>query len=148
MHPVSHVVVINLKVLKSMLSRLGVQHIQIFTDGAKAIASLRKTKNASLLPTLIFSDLDMPSMSGFDFLNQVKESTLYEKSPVVIACSGTLFCIWFCPIEYARSLCILVLQRTGHLKRNSDVSTMALMASLENPSSCLPYVTFLPHTLL
>jgi CheY-like chemotaxis protein len=80
--------VINLKVLQRMLVRLGVQQIEAFNDGNKALAYLRGIDDAKSLPNLILSDLHMPNLDGFALIAQLREMTRYETPPVVMACSG------------------------------------------------------------
>jgi CheY-like chemotaxis protein len=86
--------VINLKVLKRMLARLGVRKVEIFQDGGKAITALRKYDSPLRLPSLILTDLEMPAMNGFEFLDCLKESSVYEMMPTVLACSGRFEYCW------------------------------------------------------
>ena len=85
---------INLKVLKRMLSRLGVHQIQIFQEGEEALSALGSAK-VSMLPQLILTDLAMPTMSGYDFLDRLLESGIYKTTPTVIACSGKVYGMFF-----------------------------------------------------
>ena len=83
--------VINLKVLKRMLSRLGVKSVQTFSDGSLALDYLKAINDPKSLPNLILSDLQMPIMTGFELMGHLREITLYEDSPIVMACSGMYF---------------------------------------------------------
>jgi two-component system, LytTR family, response regulator len=47
-----------------------VQHIDIYTDPAEALVAVKQ--NA---PDVLFLDVDMPHMSGFDFLNALNSTT-------------------------------------------------------------------------
>ena len=50
-------------------------------NGRDAFLQLEK---ASSTPSLIFLDLNMPVMNGFEFLERLKESDGFKKIPVVI----------------------------------------------------------------
>jgi len=51
------------------------------TNVADGISYLKKTDQ---LPSLIFLDLNMPGMNGFDFLNMVKSDSRLKEIPVII----------------------------------------------------------------
>lgn len=72
-----------------MHERLGIRHLQIFTDGLEALSAIRQTEDSELLPSLVLSDLQMPIMDGFEFVGQLKELACYHRrQPTVVACSG------------------------------------------------------------
>ena len=51
-----------------------------FDDPIKAIAWLHESN----LPDLIISDINMPNMSGVEFLDYIKKNDLYKSIPFVI----------------------------------------------------------------
>ena len=52
------------------------------SDGKEAFRLLLKEK--AILPELIFLDLNMPGMSGFEFLKQIKNHNSLNHIPVII----------------------------------------------------------------
>ncbi|MEO6669573.1 MAG: response regulator [Ferruginibacter sp.] len=56
-------------------------HCETATNGK---AALDKLKLSLPLPDMIFLDLNMPIMNGYDFLIQIKKETLFNKIPVCI----------------------------------------------------------------
>ena len=79
---------INLKVLERMLCRLGVKSVLTFNDASKALDYLNDANDPSMLPNLILSDLQMPIMSGFQFMGHLRELSSFDAPPTVMACSG------------------------------------------------------------
>jgi CheY-like chemotaxis protein len=57
--------------------------IELLT-ASNGLAGLHLLENAKSLPDIIFLDLNMPRMSGKDFLKHVKSTTDYSGIPVVI----------------------------------------------------------------
>jgi len=48
--------------------------VEVFSDGLKAITHLKKIRDQSaLLPDVIFLDLNMPVMDGWEFLKEYEE---------------------------------------------------------------------------
>src|SRR5688572_29655616 len=58
------------------------------TDGKMAIERLKQSRTASDAPILVFLDLKMPVLSGFEVLEWLKFSDL-ERVPKVIVLSGS-----------------------------------------------------------
>lgn len=81
-------VVINLKVLERMFHRVGVKSVVKFSDASKALVYLNEIEDTRLLPKLILSDLQMPIMSGLEFMCHLRELSLFESPPTIMACSG------------------------------------------------------------
>ena len=53
-----------------------------FKDGLEAFKLLNDS--ATLLPDLIFLDLNMPCMNGFECLKKIRENRLLNNTPVII----------------------------------------------------------------
>ncbi len=65
------------KVLSVLLRKQGYKVLEA-TNAREALLTLTGSK-----PDLILSDVRMPDMNGFDFLDQVRRSTNNAKTPVV-----------------------------------------------------------------
>lgn len=59
-----------------------VNHIDIVVNGIEAIAYLKKENQ--IPPELIFLDLNMPKMNGWEFLEQYKHLDIAQKAKVLI----------------------------------------------------------------
>lgn len=57
------------------------KEVKIFTNGLEAYRHLLVSEK---LPSLIFLDIDMPVMDGYEFINQLKKSGLDKKIPVLV----------------------------------------------------------------
>lgn len=64
-----------------------VNQIAIATNGIEAIAYLKKENQTP--PDIIFLDLNMPKMNGWEFLDQYKYLSLAQKSKVLILILST-----------------------------------------------------------
>lgn len=51
-------------------------HIDVFDDAAKALQHLENTEE---LPNLIFLDINMPRMNGWEFLDEIMDSGLDKR---------------------------------------------------------------------
>jgi CheY-like chemotaxis protein len=61
--------------------------LHTFSNGQQAIdkmAELYKTRLFSELPSLIFCDINMPIMNGFEFLETIKKNANFMTIPVVV----------------------------------------------------------------
>jgi len=56
-------------------------HYHLFTDGRKALQDLRL---GNINPEVIFLDLNMPLMSGQEFLSQIKKEKELSQIPIII----------------------------------------------------------------
>ena len=64
-------------------------HFQHVSDGAEAVRRIREAKeNNGRMPNIIFLDLKMPVMSGFEVLEWLRTEPL-EESPAVTVLSGS-----------------------------------------------------------
>lgn len=66
-----------IKVLSLLLRRQGFS-VREATSGKEALRTL-----TGFRPDLILSDVRMPDMNGFDFLDEVRRTARYSKTPVV-----------------------------------------------------------------
>jgi PAS domain S-box-containing protein len=79
---------INVKVLKCMLRRLGVNTIISFLNATEALDYLVKTNDkGGHVPELILSDLNMPGMDGYEFARNIRKYD-FEPRPKVMSCSA------------------------------------------------------------
>jgi CheY-like chemotaxis protein len=59
---------------KTILRVMEEVDVEVFSDGLKAITHLKKIQNQpELLPDVIFLDLNMPVMDGWEFLEEYEE---------------------------------------------------------------------------
>jgi len=70
--------------LKRCLAQLGYSNVEEATDGKMALEMTQKASDAGQPYTVIFSDLNMPTMNGFEFLAAVRKSPAFGKVPFVI----------------------------------------------------------------
>lgn len=71
---------------KRLISKLEVaEDIRVATNGAEAISFIRKRLSSNdSCPELIFLDINMPVMDGFEFLQEFKRLQFEQKENVVI----------------------------------------------------------------
>ncbi len=58
--------------------------VTVFDNGKEALAYLHDPSNADRLPGMIFLDINMPQLSGFDVLKRLKSDDKLRNIPVVI----------------------------------------------------------------
>ena len=68
---------VNQLVIKGMLSKLGC-HFSICNDGLEAVNYL----NSHHLPDVVFSDIQMPKMNGYEFIKEVRSHSKYKYLPI------------------------------------------------------------------
>lgn len=64
------------------------EHIQLAQDGLQAINYLKDEKN--VFPELIFLDINMPVMNGWEFLKQYKKLNEKKKGNTVVVILATI----------------------------------------------------------
>ncbi|WP_162127770.1 response regulator [Flavobacterium phycosphaerae] len=69
-----------------------VKEVKVFNNGLDALDFLKENlKHSSRLPEVIFLDLSMPIMDGWQFLNEfVKMETEYTKKITIYVCSSSI----------------------------------------------------------
>ena len=77
--------------LKSMMEGSNCTHdIMVYEDGASALEALTSSFITDTVPDVIFLDLDMPHMNGWEFLDEL--SKLQQTSlPAIYISSSTIF---------------------------------------------------------
>jgi CheY-like chemotaxis protein len=76
---------------KTILKVLEDVDVEVFSDGLKAITHLKNIQNQpELLPDVIFLDLNMPVMDGWEFLEEYQElySSFARKNQLYIVSSS------------------------------------------------------------
>lgn len=73
--------------LEKALADLDVQHECKIYDNASEVLFLMKT--GTLSPDLLVVDLNMPQMTGIEFIREVKESLEFCHIPIVVMTSST-----------------------------------------------------------
>lgn len=75
----------NCFVTKKILQKAGTEKIITASNGLEALKKLRKiSTRGDKLPGLIFLDLNMPIMNGFEFLEEASKSTELDLSQIRI----------------------------------------------------------------
>jgi len=77
---------------KRLLTRAGLKHpIITIDDGEEAIAFLRASMApgaSSLLPCVVFCDIRMPKIDGFDVVKWARSQAALAKTPIVMLTGG------------------------------------------------------------
>ncbi|MFH6982799.1 two-component system response regulator [Marinoscillum sp. 108] len=73
---------------RTILRSTWVEYVEVARNGEMALEILKKAK---FTPELIFLDINMPKMNGWEFLNELKKiKDTFEKKIVVIMLSSSL----------------------------------------------------------
>jgi two-component system chemotaxis response regulator CheY len=74
------------KVVERTLRQAGLSISEVLeaSDGLEALALLRARMPELARPRLILSDVNMPIMNGFEFVEQLRDQALMEDVPVVM----------------------------------------------------------------
>lgn len=67
-----------------LLRSVGFKNIQQAGDGQEALERLAVATEEGTPFDLVLSDINMPKLNGIEFVKKMKESTLFEKIPVVM----------------------------------------------------------------
>ena len=70
--------------LKRCLTQLGYTQVDEAVDGKQAFDMLRAATTAQKPYTMVFSDLNMPRMNGFELLQTCRKTPEYQQLPFVI----------------------------------------------------------------
>lgn len=91
---------ITLMLCKKVISKANFgKEIIVAHNGQEALDLLIKYNKEEALPELVFLDLNMPVMNGWDFLNEISKNSLEKfKNTKVIILSSTID-----PADYERS---------------------------------------------
>ena len=72
------------KIIKNCLKQLGFGNITEATDGSSAVAQIEQSKF-----DLVISEHQMPDMSSFELLNQIRNSSSNNTLPCVVVAAST-----------------------------------------------------------
>jgi two-component system, CitB family, response regulator MalR len=95
MKPVKTILIVDDDLMVNMVTeRLLLRHnkdykIVTFTNPVKALESLKeKYSNHESLPDIVLLDIRMPELTGFEFLDKLKESELFDSLQVIMYTSS------------------------------------------------------------
>ena len=71
---------LNLRILQTMLARLGIHKVLTAGNGKEALEALRQTENVDL----VLTDMTMPVMNGAALVREIRKSPRFEKLPVYV----------------------------------------------------------------
>lgn len=75
-------------IFQRLLQRVGVQNpVQVFENGEALVAHLRACHSADVegqLPCLIFLDIKMPRLNGFEVLRWARDESALKSLPIVV----------------------------------------------------------------
>jgi signal transduction histidine kinase len=74
------------RTLKKLIEKMGAKFIFIASNGKEALECCHEQKNIDL----IISDLNMPIMSGYEFLKTIRSTNVLAKEPKVIVMTGDM----------------------------------------------------------
>jgi len=74
----------NIHVLKKLIGEEKIEYIEA-KDGTEALAKLKDNK-----PDLIFMDIRMPGINGFDLTKMIKEDSNFSETPIVAFTASTM----------------------------------------------------------
>ena len=75
-------------VLKRVFRDIGLVYpVEFVSDGIEAIRYLEN--NVDSIPFLIFLDINIPRMNGFDFLKRIRKHDIFQWIPVVVLSTST-----------------------------------------------------------
>ena len=66
-----------------------VDQLRVVRDGEQALELLRRERESRARPDLVLLDVNLPRLSGFDVLSQIRADSLLHDLPVIIL-TGTL----------------------------------------------------------
>lgn len=112
-----------IEVLEALLEEAGYANLQSTSEPDQALSMIRENR-----PDLVLLDLNMPGVSGFDILLQVRADAELEHTPVIILTSAT---------DSGTKLRALELGATDFLAKPPDPSELALR--LRNTLSAKAY---------
>ena len=76
---------------RSVLEKMGVvEHIAEAYDGQEALDYLQEAQQKDQMPEIIFLDINMPIMDGWEFLEKFKQAGYDNKSVVVMMLTTSL----------------------------------------------------------
>ena len=82
---------VNRKVLAAFLKQAGISVIHHAGDGKEALAEIDAAMRAGQPYDFIFSDLWMPNMNGFEFIEQLRADSRFRDLPVLALTADTEF---------------------------------------------------------
>lgn len=80
---------ISRKTIKSALIQLGLKKADEATDGATALQKLEMAEAAGVQYSLVFCDINMPKMNGFELLETCRSSSKLASIPFLMVTSET-----------------------------------------------------------
>jgi CheY-like chemotaxis protein len=112
--------------LKRVCKKMEIERFEFAANGRKAVELLKpliENPAASPEPPIIFLDLNMPEMNGFDFLRWVRSESRLHSSPVIILSTS----------ENPRDIqSAYTLGANAYLVKTSDMNELGNMISAAN----------------
>jgi len=77
------------KIIQNLLMEIGVQHFELAYDGKEGIEAALKNCDEGAPFDIIFSDVNMPIISGIDMVKKLRADERFGETPIIMISAET-----------------------------------------------------------